>query len=656
MHAPGRPMRGEKPGSHRVLLVSMPLRDPRYPALGLSLLKAILNGEGIPCDVRYLCLPFLARAGMSGSRIEGRPISRLLGEWPFAEALFGTGIELPRGTALPRRSMKWGCAIQGEKTWEDLEGLRLHAEPFLRWCLEEVPWGNYSLVGFTVRQLQQTASLALAKRVKERYPHLLVAFGGPNCQGPMGTGILRHFPFVDWVFSGEADISFPEAVRRHLLGQGPEGIPGVGFRKDGRIVAQGQGREPDLDALPHPDHSDYLELVRTLWPDGLPDSRLGVELSRGCWWADHSRCVFCSVNQEAAPYRSKSVGRAAEELLALAAQHPEGALLLSDTVLHPAFCRDLAPRLEGPGAVKSILLEARVSLGREDWLALKRAHVKAVQLGIESLDTEILALMRKGATSLQNIRSLKWGRELGVPVSWNFLWGTPGERPEAYSRMAQLIPALCHLHPPLCAGEVALERFSPLFRERERLGLREVRPDWEYGVVYPFTQDEMSELAYDFDFECDGREALNDYTAETSEEILRWQAAWDSGKIPILAGYGEPGGLIVLYDTRPCRLSLRTCLDRLESLAYAACEDGRSFEGIAGEVASALGPAYPGDDRLRACLESLVSRRFAFRDGDSYLGLANDLHVLAELGASCTARQLLAMAQSRFGDNLAPSH
>ncbi|MBT8400144.1 MAG: hypothetical protein KJO98_06685, partial [Rhodothermia bacterium] len=50
-------------GSPEVLLVSMPFALSRSPAIGISLLKAILERAGIGVDLRYLNLEFADRIG-----------------------------------------------------------------------------------------------------------------------------------------------------------------------------------------------------------------------------------------------------------------------------------------------------------------------------------------------------------------------------------------------------------------------------------------------------------------------------------------------------------------------------------------------------------------------------------------------------------------
>src|SRR5205823_1478657 len=100
--------------------------------------------------------------------------------------------------------------------WERAQACRQQVEDYLEDCLRQHDWGNYRIVGFTSVFQQHMASLALAKRLKARFPHLNILFGGANCEGPMGLATLRAFPFIDAVCVGEGDTAFPAYVAAFL--------------------------------------------------------------------------------------------------------------------------------------------------------------------------------------------------------------------------------------------------------------------------------------------------------------------------------------------------------------------------------------------------------------------------------------------------------
>ena len=99
-----------------------------------------------------------------------------------------------------------------------------------------------------------------------------------------------------------------------------------------------------------------------------------------------------------------------------------------------ATSRSSIPRLarDGPRITAYYELKANITLRADD--RLSRAGIKKIQPGIESLDTEVLKLMRKGCTMLQNVQTLKLAAENGLFVEWNLLHGFPGETAESYRR------------------------------------------------------------------------------------------------------------------------------------------------------------------------------------------------------------------------------
>src|SRR5439155_23646348 len=102
-------------------------------------------------------------------------------------------------------------------------------------------------------------SLALAMRLKQRYPDQVVCFGGANCEGDMGVALHRSFPWIDYVCSGEGDLAFPELVRalRASPGGGQTGlqIDGIISRDGAETKRPAEMTKPvkNLDLLPYPD-------------------------------------------------------------------------------------------------------------------------------------------------------------------------------------------------------------------------------------------------------------------------------------------------------------------------------------------------------------------------------------------------------------------
>lgn len=651
----------------RVLLLHMPFRTPQSPSLALSLLKAGLERAGFPCDVLYLNLAFVERVCQAQENVmEGvdafiayRDVWRrfiLLADWLFAADLFGepaeAGCHVEESLACTLKQLfsSWALPeVDLQARSSRAVQMRAQVSPFLDECLARVDWDAYDIVGFTCVSSQKVASLALARRIKERYPDKTIVFGGPDCDQEMGEALHRLFPFVDVVCSGKADWVFPELVRRLRSGKDLGSLPSIAFRHGGASCST-MRQSPltgALDDLPYPDFSDYFSQLEQCLVSGLIQPVLPFETSRGCWWGERSHCTFCGLSDASLTYSSKSAERALAELVYLSQRHPARELMAVDCIVDRGYFKTLLPALKSAHLGLRLLYETRVNLTKEQVRLLKEAGVEDIQPGIESLSTAILRLMRKGTSGLQNIQLLKWAREARVQAHWNILLGFPGEDPAEYSRMAEMVPALVHLQPPMGCCRISLLRFSPYFEEREALGVCKVRPLDAYRTIYPFPEEDLEQLAYFFDYDyLDDRDPLA-YVSPLIEAVAAWR-----DKVGASLTYTRSGEDLLIRDTRGpavtwVRLRGAQCAvydfcDRvhafsaIEACAQRACLGGGVASGgpeasdagaPADEPAGAIEPeglrqgeySRPALERL---LEELVDLRLMLRDDGHYLSLA----------------------------------
>ena len=167
--------------------------------------------EGVVIDLRR-------EDRLAGTVVEGHDAARqLAGEWLFAHAVFDRTAESDEQYFDDILRCRSGWVIDDvaplhPSTIRRLADTRWHVEPFLDQCAGEILALRPRLIGFTTVFQQHVASLALARRLKERAPTITIVFGGSNCEGVMGAETVRQFPFVDAAVSGEGDLIFPEIV------------------------------------------------------------------------------------------------------------------------------------------------------------------------------------------------------------------------------------------------------------------------------------------------------------------------------------------------------------------------------------------------------------------------------------------------------------
>ncbi len=604
-----------------------------YPSMALSLLKPLVERAGFDCDVSYLNVVFRAHVGttdiyrVSDDEIDYASVAE---EWAFGKILFGNEWEESE-----RGSIDGVCARLStsnpdmKQLREYLTELRAKADTFIPQVLESVNWDEYGVIGFTSVVSQQIASLALAKHIKIRWPDKIIALGGANCDAERGIALLRLFPFVDWVFSGEADISFPQALTRYFSGVSLEGIPGVSFRQDGKIIDQGAGELADLEQLPCPDHSDYLEAIKKWRPLDFPKVNLFLESSRGCWWGDKSRCIFCAYDHQRSHFRHKPVSQVIDEIKKVKETYGINQIMFTDAILDMDFFHTLFPCLPEQAGTLELHVMTKANLKREHLAVMKAGGVVEFQPGIEALDTEMLNFMHKGVRLLQIIQLLKWSVEYGISCHWNILYGFPGENPDAYGRMSRLIPEIEHFEPPARLVHLSLQRFSPLADNSRQWGQTNVRAMKIYESIFPFNQQDLDTLAEFFDSDFQNKPMIDGYVQPLREKIDNWQHRWRrEGTRPLLVFEKTGTDTLHIFDTRPAYTEKNTELIGEIASAYLACDARRKFESLSEEIQKIYGENYSGDSALRNELDELVKRGLMLEENGWYISLANNLEVM----------------------------
>jgi ribosomal peptide maturation radical SAM protein 1 len=601
----------------QVLFVNMPFASIR-PAIGVSLLKAHLQRMGVPSRVMNFNLRYAERHGRTFFHTVAflSPPEALIGEWIFSACLF-PGLAERKPDFLDMLATRFSAWLAQCETFSlvELQQAQDDAAAFVDECLAAVDWASYDLVGFTTSFGQNVPSLALARRVKELFPRTQIAFGGANCEGAMGVQLHRSFPFIDYVFSGEADIAFPRLIERLCSGQDVHGIPGVLSRRGGSTFFSDlhPERVRDLDTLPHPDYDDYFEQERQFLSAPGPGYVL-MESSRGCWWGEKQHCTFCGLNGSSMQYRSKTPRRALDEIFALTARYHKRGVEMVDNILDMRYFQDFFPELAARGAGLEIFYETKANLRRDHLALLQAAGVIAIQPGIESFSTHVLHLMRKGTSGLANVQLLKWCAEYGVACNWNLIYGFPGEEPRDYEEMVVLMASLHHLEPPDGCGPIRVDRFSPFFTTPQALGLRNIRTDRSYAYIYDLAEDELANLAYYFEHEYeDGR----DFTAG-GLSLQRAVAAWEKDARTSRLAYRDDGTVMTIQDDRRGALEPEVRLLGVERALYLFCDQYRSTREIVKE-GSALGWTQA---EVEAFLARLRALRLVATTDERHLGLA----------------------------------
>ena len=627
-----------------VCLVMPPFAEDIYPSLGLSLLKACLLREGISCTVDYADIRYLNRLGLHRAR-------GLLSLALFfgAEAVFAplAGIRPRRGLA----ELAEGIARErsSASASDILRLLRESREAVGRW-LEETVSRILSMeprfVGVCSMFQQRNAALAILRRLKEETPGIVTALGGANCMGSAGGRMLRAFPFVDYVFFGEADEIFAEVVRGALSSKNfplPYGVlrQGDGLPPEGRWPHR---LTEDLESLPLPDYGDFFSSREFALPETLGDRKrlkahlhkdgsilLGLEGSRGCWWGEKRPCTFCGLNGKAKRYRRKSPERLAREIKELRERYGDYAIFLSDSILSReaqkelprlmehfprGFRRGDTPTEETPGP--SLFAETKSNLTEEEVRELAEIGFLTLQPGIESLSDHVLQLMGKGNTAIRHLALLKYARRYRVHLVWNLLHGFPGERAEDYEEMLRFLPLITHLQPPNGFLPILYHRNSVYANRPEAYGLKLVPSEW-YDFMAPDDDAYIADIAYVYTdlAHPPGTSPLAPVYGKAEQLVEEWKRLAAGEAFADRLEMREGAERTEITDLRKCRAASSHVLTGLAQRVYALCRAPISLAKLAESL------KVP-EREVADALADLEGKRLLVGIGGEYLALAVD--------------------------------
>ncbi|MFC8434003.1 RiPP maturation radical SAM C-methyltransferase [Streptomyces sp. NPDC057253] len=605
-----------------VVLVCMPFMDDRRPSLQAGLLSALARAHGFPATTLHANLDFAAGLGPDLYRALADGHGHLVGDWLFSLEAFGATAPDPEDEFLGLYAdhLAPGLGVPAARVRDHLLRIRHHEIPaYLDALVEAYPWDRFRVAGFTCTFQQNAASVALARRLKRRRPEVFTLFGGANFDAPMGPELVRTIDCIDAAVIGEAENALPLLLAALADGADLDTVPGLARRGAGQVLTGPPSRPVDsLDDLPVPDYDEYFRRAESLGLQPRRASRdvyLPVETARGCWWGAKHHCTFCGLNGESMRFRSKSAPRVLAELAGQTRRYGSFRFEAVDNILDTAYFRTLLPALVDSEAQYDIFYEVKANLSRAQLKLLADAGVSQIQPGIESLSSPVLALMRKGVTAAQNVNLLRWARHYRIEVTWNLLWGFPGESAQDCRDQADVLRQLWHLTPPGDAGRLTMERFSPLFADRDGI-LRDLRPEPAYARVYPADVD-LGRVAYFFRCEIEG--ALADDAYEPLRRaVADWQGAWADDSAPPALEYRRAPHYLQIHDTRRKEDEGTYVLEGPTADLYLACCDRPVTAAALHERLGLTGPL----DKVRHVLDEFAEAGLVFRDGPRHVALA----------------------------------
>ncbi|MBV8706432.1 MAG: RiPP maturation radical SAM C-methyltransferase [Acidobacteriaceae bacterium] len=603
-----------------VALVSMPTLSARFPSFQLALLKPTLEAAQIPAQVFSLFMYFGTHVGWKISEAISEVWPCMVGEWIWSKAAFNE----TRANAKQRDDQYFrfyaddfnAICRRADCSREDLLRIRDEAAPsFIKFCVEEIDWSRFGLVGFTVVFQQLSASLALARALKQRHPNLPIILGGASMEDDIADEVMRGYPQIDFAHCGDGEISFPEFIRRLYREESMAGLRGVMWRNNHGV--QYAGRAPnfaDMNATPVPDFDEYFYARRESgyeWSEEACEVMLPVEAARGCWWGEKNHCTFCGLNRSGMEFRAKQAEQLIQQLEILSSRYGVFQFNAIDNIMAPEYTENLFGRLAAVNSDIKIHYEIRPNLSRTQLGRMQRGGLHSVQPGVESFSTNVLKTMRKLTTGMRNLELIKWCTYYEINNLYNILVGFPGETSADFTIQSELIAKIPHLQPPYAIAKARADRGSPMYTDPASQGIDKLTPAPCYQFIFPEELFDLSRISYYFEHETEGARHKQE-REELFTRVEKWRQRWQQKPRPYLK-YRKGLRSISIEDGRRESANIWRYFDEWAAL-YEFCADARTIVEIRNWAteASWIGQA----------LESFLTRDLMVHLDGRYLSLA----------------------------------
>jgi alpha-acetolactate decarboxylase len=241
---------------------------------------------------------------------------------------------------------------------------------------------------------------------------------------------MLESPDIDYVLRGEAERTFALFVAAWRSGRSLSGVPGLCFRRDGRIVVNARTEEERMTDLPVPDYSD-LNPARYLYHR---KPLCMIVTSRGCPY----RCGFCSVHGVfGGKFRQRTASDVFEEIRR---RYRDGYRVFDfeddNLTLNRDFIIELCAKLSSeyrPGEIELLAMNGVCywNLDREILAVMRGAGFTHLNLSLVSLDAALLQALQRPQDLSRYRFVVEEAFRLGFHIVSYQILGLPGESLES---------------------------------------------------------------------------------------------------------------------------------------------------------------------------------------------------------------------------------
>lgn len=272
------------------------------------------------------------------------------------------------------------------------------------------------VLGFSLYDWNSVRSLFIAKKVKEKLPHLKIIVGGSEVTTE--TNYILDDPVVDFGVLGEGEITFVEILKHLRSGDVTyQEIKGLFFRKNGDLTVNApRDLISDLDLIPSP----YL--LGFINPGDYGEAWL--ENMRGCPF----KCSYCAHGTR--PIGYFSVDRIEDELKVIFESGVELTRFVNGTFINSPNFYETLERIkkrntDGKMSFFAFLYAEAVTEKIAD--LLKDCNFRPVEIGLQSVNAKALESVNRRAQLDKFINGINLLKERKFDIKTDIIIAMPGE-------------------------------------------------------------------------------------------------------------------------------------------------------------------------------------------------------------------------------------
>jgi anaerobic magnesium-protoporphyrin IX monomethyl ester cyclase len=368
--------------------------------------------------------------------------------------------------------------IDGRMEADPVAAVRKHVQ-------DAVCFGVTVLTGTPIRD-----ALAMSGEVKRFAPEVPVVWGGWHTS-LFPTQPLQDEACIDITVQGQGELTFRELVDRLDQGLPLDGLQGICFRKEGKVV---QNPPRALESM-----DDFVPVNYDLIPVEAYFAKKGRRQfdyisSTGCFF----RCSFCAdpfvFNRRFSAISPRRMGEEFErhhQRYGFTDINFQDETFFTYAKRSREFAQELIDRKLGVTWAATMRADQGCRMEDADWRLVRQSGLRRVLIGVESGSQVMMDYLKKDIKIEQVLECAERCKALGIDVNFPFIVGFPKETPESVAATVAMVKQLSGMSPGFR---------TPIFYYKPYPGSKITEDAVRDGYVLPATTREWA----DFDFGASG--------------------------------------------------------------------------------------------------------------------------------------------------------